>query len=318
MVYKNDPDQMQYAKVTEVLGRWKADIIENYLKSEDINVVLIQEATSPSTHNTSAFATVQIFVPKTSIQRARELLKLFNETQDNPKENFHMANKKKIEERNKASQTKQAERTIQMIAIGVVVAIVLALGYMAYINRTPTIADTVGVPTVRSLQYDAYPPMAIDPSKEYLATFKMAKGGEFVIKLFPDIAPKTVNNFVFLAREGFYDGVTFHRVIKGFMAQGGDPTGTGTGGPGYQFEDEFDGFTFDRAGLLAMANTGPNSNGSQFFITYDATPHLNNLHTIFGEVIEGMDVVNSLTPRDPNLVPDYSGDVIETITITEN
>jgi cyclophilin family peptidyl-prolyl cis-trans isomerase len=146
----------------------------------------------------------------------------------------------------------------------------------------------------------------------------MENGGEFKVRLFADRTPITVNNFVFLAREGFYDGTTFHRVLDGFMAQGGDPQGTGMGGPGYQFEDEIQpDLTFDRAGLLAMANAGPNTNGSQFFITYDATPHLNGLHTIFGEVIEGMDVVNGLTPRNPDLAPDFSGDVIETIEITE-
>ncbi|HSK65684.1 MAG TPA: peptidylprolyl isomerase, partial [Anaerolineales bacterium] len=150
-----------------------------------------------------------------------------------------------------------------------------------------------------------------------LATFKLANGGEFVVQLFPAEAPVTVNNFVFLAREGYYDGTTFHRVLEGFMAQGGDPTGTGLGGPGYAFEDEFSSLTFDRAGLLAMANSGPNTNGSQFFITYGPTPHLNGRHTIFGEVIEGMDVVNSLTRRDPDQNPDFQGDAIETIEITE-
>ncbi|HCB01702.1 MAG TPA: peptidylprolyl isomerase [Anaerolineae bacterium] len=145
----------------------------------------------------------------------------------------------------------------------------------------------------------------------------MENGGEFKIQLFADKAPITVNNFVFLAREGFYDGTTFHRVLDGFMAQGGDPTGTGSGGPGYSFEDEFSDLTFDREGLLAMANSGPNTNGSQFFITYAPTPHLNNLHTIFGQVIEGMDVVNALTRRDPNTAPDFEGDAIATIMITE-
>ncbi|MGZ9236019.1 MAG: peptidylprolyl isomerase, partial [Anaerolineales bacterium] len=138
------------------------------------------------------------------------------------------------------------------------------------------------------------------------------------VELFDDQAPKTVNNFVFLARQGFYNGTTFHRVIEGFMAQGGDPTGTGTGGPGYQFEDEFSpDLTFDKPGLLAMANSGPNTNGSQFFITYDATPHLNNLHTIFGQVTEGMDVVNGITRRDPQQNPTFEGDAIESVTITE-
>ena len=227
-----------------------------------------------------------------------------------------MANKKRIEEREKALRAQQTERTIRIVGIGVVALIVIALIIMYVSNRseTPPLEPTQESTT---LSYDAYPPMTIDVNKEYLATFKMANGGEFTAQLFPDKAPKTVNNFVFLAREGYYDGTTFHRVLDDFMAQGGDPTGTGAGGPGYQFEDEFSDLTFDKPGLLAMANSGPNTNGSQFFITYVPTPHLNNLHTIFGEVIEGMDVVNSITRRDPNLAPDFEGDAIETIVITE-
>ena len=158
--------------------------------------------------------------------------------------------------------------------------------------------------------------LTIDVNKQYFATVKMEKGGEFVIQLFPDKAPITVDNFVKLARQGFYDGTTFHRVIDGFMAQGGDPTGTGSGGPGYEFQDEFSDLTFDRAGLVAMANSGPNTNGSQFFITYAPTEWLNGLHTIFGEVIEGMDVVNGITRRDPDTAT-TPGDAIETVTITE-
>jgi cyclophilin family peptidyl-prolyl cis-trans isomerase len=226
-----------------------------------------------------------------------------------------MANKKKIEERERALQKKRTERTIQIVGIVVLVLIVAGLTWLLRPEPSPPVAE---VPTGETLFYDAPPPMTIDVSKRYLATFKMAKGGEFVAELFDDQAPKTVNNFVFLARQGYYNGTTFHRVIDGFMAQGGDPTGTGMGGPGYQFEDEFsDELTFDRAGLLAMANSGPNTNGSQFFITYGPTPHLNGLHTIFGEIIEGMDAVNGITRRDPQQNPSSEGDVIETITITE-
>jgi len=158
--------------------------------------------------------------------------------------------------------------------------------------------------------------LTIDVNKQYFATVKMENGGEFVIQLFPDKAPITVDNFVKLARSGYYDGTTFHRVIDGFMAQGGDPTGTGMGGPGYEFQDEFSDLTFDKAGILAMANSGPNTNGSQFFITFAPTPHLTGLHTIFGQVIEGMDVVNSITRRDPDTAT-TPGDAIENITITE-
>ena len=148
-------------------------------------------------------------------------------------------------------------------------------------------------------KYSSPPAMVIDPKKKYTATFKTEKGN-FVVELFADKAPKTVNNFVFLARDGFYDGVTFHRVIKGFMAQGGDPTGTGTGGPGYKFADEFHpSLKHDGPGILSMANAGAGTNGSQFFITHDATPHLNNRHSVFGKVTQGMDVVLSIPERDP-------------------
>ena len=145
----------------------------------------------------------------------------------------------------------------------------------------------------------ATPPLLeIDTKKKYQATLSTDKG-DIVIDLFADKVPNTVNNFVFLARQGYYDGTIFHRVIADFMAQGGDPTGTGMGGPGYQFDNENAEAVFDRAGLVAMANSGANTNGSQFFITYDAAPDLNGGYTIFGEVLEGMDIVESLTARDP-------------------
>ncbi len=166
-------------------------------------------------------------------------------------------------------------------------------------------------------QWDAPPAMSIDPGKIYVATLQTEKG-DIVVQLFADRAPVTVNNFVFLARQGFYDGTTFHRVIEGFMAQGGDPTGTGTGGPGYTFGDEIDPqLRFDRAGLLAMANAGPETNGSQFFITYAPLPHLNGRHTIFGQVVEGMEVALALTPRDPSQNPDFEGDALERVIIEE-
>jgi cyclophilin family peptidyl-prolyl cis-trans isomerase len=225
-----------------------------------------------------------------------------------------MANKKKIAERERALQKKQTERTIQIIGVVVLVLIVAGLIWQFWPEPRP---DEVATPSGALQQYDAAPPMTIDVNKQYLAAFQMANGGEFVAELFADKAPVTVNNFVFLARQGYYNGTTFHRVIDGFMAQGGDPTGTGGGGPGYEFEDEISDLTFDKAGLLAMANSGPNTNGSQFFITYAPTPHLNGLHTIFGEVIEGMDVVDNITRRDPQQNPGFEGDVIETITITE-
>ncbi|MCZ7544640.1 MAG: peptidylprolyl isomerase [Anaerolineae bacterium] len=159
--------------------------------------------------------------------------------------------------------------------------------------------------------------MQIDPKRQYQATLVTEKG-DIVIELLADKAPVTVNNFVFLARQGFYDNTTFHRVLPGFMAQGGDPSGTGTGGPGYRFEDETDnGLTFDGPGLLAMANAGPNTNGSQFFITYVPTPHLNGRHTIFGRVVKGQDVAESLDPRDPQQRPRTPGAKLVRVEIAE-
>ena len=162
----------------------------------------------------------------------------------------------------------------------------------------------------------APPSGALDTSKTYTATFKTEKG-EFVVELYADRAPRTVENFVNLAGAGFYDGTTFHRVINGFMAQGGDPTGTGTGGPGYQFGDEFHpSLRHDAAGVLSMANAGAGTNGSQFFITYGPTPHLDDRHSVFGKVTSGMDVVQSLRERDPQR-DRQPGDRIETIEIRE-
>jgi len=186
-------------------------------------------------------------------------------------------------------------------------------------------------------QYSTPPPMTINPRKDYKATIHLEKGGEIVIQLFPQEAPTTVNSFVFLARDGFYDGVTFHRVIEGFMAQGGDPTGTGMGGPGYSFDNEASPKRrHDGPGVLSMANAGlrngRGTNGSQFFITFVAAPGLDgansdgslkdctrpgaSCHTVFGRVIDGMDVVNSISLRDPN-TSTRPGDAMRTITIKE-
>lgn len=166
-------------------------------------------------------------------------------------------------------------------------------------------------------QWPTPPPMTIDPKKHYRAIFHTEKG-DIEVELFAGQAPKTVNNLVFLAREGFYDNTTFHRVLPDFMAQGGDPTGTGRGGPGYTFEDETrPSDRFDAPGILAMANAGPNTNGSQFFITYIPTPWLNGRHTIFGRVTRGMDVLQSLTPRDPQKYPRTPGDALQSVEIQE-
>jgi len=168
-------------------------------------------------------------------------------------------------------------------------------------------------------QYKSSPPMTIDPNKRYTATFRTGKG-DIVVALFAKEVPRTVNNFVFLARDGYYDGTTFHRVIRGFMAQGGDPTGTGRGGPGYQFADEFSkSLRHDGPGTLSMANAGPNTNGSQFFITYATTPHLNDRHAVFGKVTSGMDVLQKLRPRDPSQEgPNSPGDSLQEIVIEEH
>jgi cyclophilin family peptidyl-prolyl cis-trans isomerase len=181
--------------------------------------------------------------------------------------------------------------------------------------------------------YSAPPAMQIDPSKTYVATFETAKG-DITVELFADKVPNVVNNFVFLAREGFYDDTTFHRVLEGFMAQGGDPTGTGGGGPGYSFPDEFHpDLRHSGRGILSMANSGADSNGSQFFITYVPTPSLDaydengnlkacerpdvSCHAVFGQVTEGLDVLEALTLRDPGQNPTFDGDLLKTVRIEE-
>jgi cyclophilin family peptidyl-prolyl cis-trans isomerase len=166
-------------------------------------------------------------------------------------------------------------------------------------------------------QYDAPPAMTIDLSKLYTATIETS-AGSITVELYPAHAPQTVNNFVFLAREGFYDGVIFHRTISGFMIQGGDPTGTGTGGPGYRFRDEFHEKTTYNRGTVAMANAGPNTNGSQFFICHDNVG-LPNAYTIFGEVADGMDVVDVIAEA-PTGAQDRPIEpvTVNSVTITES
>jgi peptidylprolyl isomerase/peptidyl-prolyl cis-trans isomerase B (cyclophilin B) len=157
------------------------------------------------------------------------------------------------------------------------------------------------------------PPMLSDTGKKYTATIETAKGN-LVLELFAKDVPRTASNFVYLAMKGFYDGTTFHRVIPGFMAQGGDPTGTGSGNPGYFFANEITAHKHV-AGALSMANSGPNTNGSQFFITYVATPWLDGSYNVFGQLVEGMDVLKQLTPRDPDQNPKFPGDKIIKVTI---
>jgi peptidyl-prolyl cis-trans isomerase B (cyclophilin B) len=147
-------------------------------------------------------------------------------------------------------------------------------------------------------QWDKTPEMQIDITKKYTVSMNTSKG-IIELELYPEHAPKTVNNFVFLVKEGFYDGVTFHRVIEDFVIQGGDPTGTGRGGPGYKFEDELKNNPLKHGrGYISMANAGPNTNGSQFFITHSPQPHLNGKHTVFGKVINGLDVVDTIEQGD--------------------
>ena len=166
-------------------------------------------------------------------------------------------------------------------------------------------------------QWNKPPEFVLDLKKKYSATLSTDKG-DIVLELFAGKTPVTVNNFVFLAREGFYDGTIFHRVIPDFMAQGGDPTGTGRGGPGYRFADEFHpSLKHDKPGVLSMANAGAGTNGSQFFITHVPTPHLNNKHSVFGQVVSGMDVLLSIPPRDPGK-PEYPGVKIQSVEISEN
>ncbi len=168
----------------------------------------------------------------------------------------------------------------------------------------------------KAKQWSQPPPMSIDPKKTYMATLHTDEG-DIQLELYAEKAPRTVNNFIFLAREGFYDGTIFHRVISDFMAQGGDPTGTGRGGPGYHFNDEFHpSLRHDKAGVLSMANAGPNTNGSQFFITHVPTPWLDNRHSVFGQITTGMDVLLSIPPRDPQKSDD-PGVQLKSITISE-
>ena len=168
-------------------------------------------------------------------------------------------------------------------------------------------------------QYEVAPEITIDTEINYLAEVEMASGDTFVIELYAESAPETVNNFIFLAQEGWFDGVTFHRVLPGFVAQTGDPTGTGFGGPGYVIPNEIDPtLSHSETGVVAMANSGPNTNGSQWYITLADVSMLDGGYTIFGRVIEGFEVVQEITPRDPNTNPEApAGDQIISITIRE-
>jgi cyclophilin family peptidyl-prolyl cis-trans isomerase len=239
--------------------------------------------------------------------------------------------KESVRQNAKRREEEARQRRNGRIRLGaIIVVVIVAVAAAAYLLGAPgsdSCADGLDVgdpgpladlaPAERENYYDRAPEMALDSGAQYEAVIQTEKG-DICLNLYPEASPETVNNFVFLARQGYYDGTIFHRVMQDFMAQGGDPTGTGAGGPGYEFADETDnGFVFDRAGLLAMANRGANTNGSQFFITYVPTPHLNGAHTIFGEITGGEDVLNSLTLVQPGSSDTPQGDLIKRIAIVE-
>ncbi len=218
-------------------------------------------------------------------------------------------------EKEPTRKKKQAPRSSTPIIIGLAVAAVVLLALVWALVWGPLSKQEEAAP---ALSWSEPPAMALDAAKQYYATIK-TEIGDIKIQLYADKAPKTVNNFVFLARQGYYDNTTFHRVIAGFMAQAGDPTGTGTGGPGYTFEDEFSpDLKHDGPGIVSMANRGANTNGSQFFITYSAQEQLDGAHAVFGKVVEGMEVAESLTVRQPDDANPAPATKILTITIEES
>lgn len=206
--------------------------------------------------------------------------------------------------------------TAKQLAIPAV-PLLLINGDFQYVLDYRDLSDSVGLILLGKRQFTECPPFMIDAAKQYIATIETEKGN-IIIQLFPDKAPLAVNSFVFLAKQGWYDGVTFHRVIPGFAAQAGDPSGTGRGNPGYFFKNEPNDLLFTKPGVVGMANSGPDTNGSQFFITFAPEAHLNGNYTIFGQVIKGLEVAEQLTPRDPSqsgVLP--PGDKILRITIDE-
>jgi cyclophilin family peptidyl-prolyl cis-trans isomerase len=221
--------------------------------------------------------------------------------------------------------TGQKIRTI--IAILILSSTLLAIGCAGQANspdtsststssKPPATSSFTQVSSPKPKTYSAYPPMIIDQNKTYTATLQTEKGN-LVIELFAKDVPKAVNNFVFLSRDGYYDNTTFHRVLSGFMAQAGDPTGTGFGGPGYSFGYEITQHKHV-GGSVSMAHSSlPDSNGSQFFICYAAQPHLDGGYSVFGQLIQGMDVLKKLTPRNPDENPTFTGDKLIRVTIEE-
>jgi cyclophilin family peptidyl-prolyl cis-trans isomerase/protein-disulfide isomerase len=213
----------------------------------------------------------------------------------------------------KLASLREAARGLNIAAV----PLILINGEQFFLLDYQNMSDTVGLIALGEKQFTECPPFEIDVRKQYVATIETEKGN-IVLQLFADKAPLAVNSFVFLARQGWYDGVTFHRVIPGFVAQAGDPSGTGRGNPGYFFDTEVSDLLFSKSGMLGMANSGPDTNGSQFFITYAPANHLNGSYTIFGQVLTGLDVAEKLTPRDPAQFGSLAaGDRIIKITIEE-
>ncbi len=210
------------------------------------------------------------------------------------------------------------EALIQLGVTSVPLMLINGIPQQTYVSDFSSLNRMIGVIALGQKQFGTCPAFDIDITHSYIATLKTQKG-EIVIRLFPEKAPLAVNSFVFLARQGWYDGVTFHRVLPGFIAQTGDPSGTGAGNPGYFYKDEADnGLKFDKPGVVGMANSGLDSNGSQFFITYASQPTLDGVYTVFGQVIKGMDVLEQLTARDPQQTDDIPmGDVLISVSIEE-
>lgn len=212
---------------------------------------------------------------------------------------------------------KSAKEAVALLPVQAVPLVFINGSLQQYYLDYQSLNNTVGLILLGGKQFTECPPFTVDASKQYIATIETVKG-KIVMQLFPDKAPLAVNSFVFLARQGWYNGVTFHRVIPGFAAQAGDPSGTGMGNPGYLFQNESSDLLFSKPGMVGMANSGPDTNGSQFFITFAPAAHLNGSFTIFGQVISGLDVAEQLTPRDPvqgvYLPP---GDAILNVSIEE-
>lgn len=216
-----------------------------------------------------------------------------------------------------ADRLKSAKEAAALLPVQAAPLVFINGSLQQYFLDYQSLSDTVGLILLGQKQFTECPPFTIDAAKQYIATIETAKGG-IVIQLFPDKAPLAVNSFVFLARQGWFNGVTFHRVIPGFAAQAGDPSGTGRGNPGYLFNNESNDLLFNKPGVVGMVNSGPDTNGSQFFITFAPAAHLNGSFTIFGQVISGLDVAEQLAPRDPaqsGYLP--PGDAILNVTIEE-